>query len=101
MTTLSFFVIVTNSAGLKSGGNIEVEITDSGEPLPPVVDSVSVSPPSGPVGTLFTITVDAHDANVPPLPITYNLRVSVNGGEQVLNTMPTEQPNVFTFIWQP
>lgn len=56
----------------------------------PVVDSVSVSPQSAPVGTTRTITINAHDAEGGVLTYT----CFVEGAAAT----PTGQPNVFTFV---
>lgn len=88
MSALNITGTVADAAGASSpfSGTITV-IT------PPVVDSVVISPTSGVAGTLFTITINAHDPNVPPsTPLAYT--VKVNGAAAT----PTAQPNVFT--WQ-
>lgn len=58
----------------------------------PVVSSVSVVPLTAPAGTLRTITINAIDPNVPPLPLTYTCLV---GG---VAATATSTPNVFTAI---
>jgi len=87
MTTLTITGLVTDTGGASSPINGVISVLS-----PPVVDSVIVSPPSGPLGTLFTITVNAHEVNVPPqLPLTYT--VFVNGAPAT----PTAQANIFTY----
>ena len=88
MSALNLTGTVTNAHGAVAPISGVINVID-----PPVVDGVVVSPPSGPRGTLFTITVNAHDVNVPPsTPLAYN--VQVNG----VAATPTGAPNVFT--WQ-
>jgi hypothetical protein len=87
MSALNLTGTVTNAAGAVAPISGVINVID-----PPVVDGVVVSPPSGPRGTLFTITVNAHDVNVPPSSLSYTLLV--NG----VAATPTGAPNVFT--WQ-
>ena len=73
MSILNVTGNVTNSAGAVTPFTGEIVVVDGA-----VVHSVVVAPPEGIAGTLFTITVNAHDTNVPPrTPLVYG--VSVDG----------------------
>jgi hypothetical protein len=84
MATLNVTGTVTDGSGLSSPftGTITVHTA-------PVIDSVVVTPQAAPVGTLRTITINAHDAEGGTL--TYTCFVEGQAAT------PTAQPNVFTF----
>jgi hypothetical protein len=88
MSTLNVTGTATNSAGLSSPFSGVITVTDP--VLPPVIDSVTVSPASAPTGTMRTITITAHDPG--GLALTYTCLV--NGAAAT----PTSQPNVFTVV---
>ena len=78
MASFTIYVSVQNAHGLFASSSTSLEVTGVGY-LPPVIDSVDISPPTGPYGTLFTITVNAHDQNDPPSPLNYNVNAFGDG----------------------
>lgn len=108
MTEITFHAIAVNSAGLEARVDSSFEMVGEPTPiLPPVIDSVVISPMSGPRGTLFTITVTAHDPNTPQLELGYlgSLQLFANGnliGAAVaVNTVPnTALVSPVIYKWQ-
>jgi hypothetical protein len=84
MATLNVTGTVTDATGMVTtySGTLTTQSA-------PIVDSVVITPQSAPVGTLRTITINAHDVDGGPL--TYTCSV---GG---VAATATAQPNVFTF----
>lgn len=101
MTTVNLSVWVSNGHAPNAVHQQQFEL--SGPDVvytKPIIDSVIVDPPTGPVGTLFTITINAHDTNEPPFPISFSLYALLSDGSWfgTIIREPSDPPNVFK--WQ-